>query len=139
MANANIIFSKPKAWWKVLSPIIRFFQKTTFSHCVIYHEGFIYEATWPKARKISLDLWLKDNEIVFMLNKDVNMHIAEELVGRPYSFMQLFWALFDVKFTLNSVRGLICSEFIARCLINPPHDQLDSFDLNDLYDYLRGP
>lgn len=138
MDRCIVFFSKPKSNWKILSPIIRKIQGLPYSHCVIWSGGDIYEATFPVARKISYEDWIKDNVIVGAVSAYFDRDLAERIIAEktPYSIMQLIWAWLDVKAMLNGIKLLICTEFVALCCLGKVKDQ-DSIDLKDIASMLK--
>jgi hypothetical protein len=123
-----------KAWWALLSPIIRWVEGTKFSHCALELNGIVFESTWPVSRAISVDHYFTHYKLVRVVELDIpqgklneSSKIISSTLGKKYSFAQLVWILIDkishkfcinmhLKYNLNS--RLICSELMAMYLQN---------------------
>lgn len=129
MSNTTLVFCYPKSKWLLLSPVIRKIQGLPYSHSVIFKDGNVYESTFPISKKTKEEEWLKKYVVVEKHKVKVDEKILESLLDRPYSVLQLLWALFDVKSVLNGRVYLICTEF---CALSMGYSNADAIDLHDL-------
>jgi hypothetical protein len=126
----SIVFAKHRNPLMFLSKVIQIIEKLPFSHCAIVCDGFVYESKWPKSRKIELELWLKEYEIVKSIDADVKKEALEEwfliVKNTPYSISQLFIIAFTYlsaplklaveKMRFNGSKAFICTEMVGMFL-----------------------
>lgn len=138
--NKEIIigFSKPRAKWKKpISQLIRFFEKSGYSHVYIklvnkrLKNNFYYHASGMKINFMNESLFKQKNESI----KEYKFTISEAKfyktldfaigkVGQPYSFSQLLGflivkicGLFGKKITNPfGKKGYVCTELVAEIL-----------------------
>jgi gamma-glutamylcyclotransferase (GGCT)/AIG2-like uncharacterized protein YtfP len=110
-------------------------EEVNFNHVAFQDEDcFIYEAVWPKCRKISSREWLKKfklirtYEIIVSENQyKLIMTKINKQVGRSYSIWQCAMIYVAQSVSLlkekiestnwNGWKALICSEFVARPIV----------------------
>lgn len=124
------IFHKPAVWG------IEKVEGVDFNHVAYLSDaGFVYEAIWPKARRVSMFEWKKK----FNLIRTYEIHLTESQhkemmnriiaqVGRKYSVWQcaMIYAAQSVSLLKEKIeathwngwKALICSEFIARPIVD---------------------
>lgn len=109
-------------------------EGTDFNHVAILLNGFVYEAVFPRARKISKYDWDKLFRTIRTYEIELNeleyrLFLEQMLAqhGKPYSVFQcaMIWLSNSVgvlerfieRIVWNGNKALICSEFVARPLI----------------------
>lgn len=122
-----VLFAHRINWWAFVTSIFEVVEKSNYSHCAIYYNDTIYEAEFPASRKLSYTKWLKpyEEKLSFKMpvnNPDEAIKFLDSLLGKPYSITQLILVglrrllpnskLLD-KLTLNKIKHLDCSEFVA--------------------------
>lgn len=126
----TVYITDPTEWWKQPgSYLIKRVDGSSGSHCAIgldsYAGNRVYEAVFPKSRKLNYGDWLNHNKIVkeykFKVPEGREYEVIEWLdaqVGKWYSVPQLALILTDliIPADYNPINGhklLICSELIA--------------------------
>ncbi len=133
MTKATLHFCKPKSKLLIFSPIIMALQNLKYSHSVIEHEGYIFESTFPFAKKTKAEEWKKKYVIVESHDVMVDVPVMISMLGKYYSLVQLIWAWLNIKTVLNDIKGLICTEYCARAMgFSQFADDVDLKDLKDL-------
>ena len=149
-------FSKPKSKWKIFSAIIRFFQKTPYSHSYIKMQSdnlgltYIYQANGSGLNFCNLEIFNKKNivikEFIFDESK-IDREIYKKVfiycmanAGKSYSFKQILYIFKSIimrffgckcdKKKINGDSGYICSELVAYIL------EIIGYRLNKEYDYV---
>lgn len=148
-----------KFWHKPGSWLIKKTEGTTFSH-VAYTTEFntVYEAVWPKCRFMYQVTWLKEYKIIktyelYLDPKDYAKIINDisNQIGKPYSFIQCAMIYIAQQIScikekiestnFNGWKALICSEFVARPLVDVigyKFDQgIDSIGLDEIEECLN--
>jgi hypothetical protein len=138
--------------------IIKEVENTNFSHFAIGLEKdgteIVYEAVFPKSRKIEKSDWRKDYRPIRSMNFEVPLdkqyyvgEFLEENVGKWYSFDQCVWIAiitwfrikkaFSDKVVLNGTKHLICTElgylFSKEFFEGEYNASSDRIGLNDMY------
>ena len=126
-----IVFGKRRNPLMVLSFLIRFINKTPYSHCGVLitkngDESFVYESTMPKSKMTPYKEWLKNYKLVECIWIPINedpVEFLESKLGINYSFKQLFLIGLSMVFypifkyfkpsTVNGMKELVCAEFVA--------------------------
>lgn len=128
-------FAKNKKKYSVLSQIISWAEKISYSHtAIIIHLGddiHVYESVWPISRKISYSEWVNTYEVKKSYSfgvdcKDLEREMITWLdshVNKPYSVMQILMiglAMISAPFAkviskskLNGSAFLICTELVG--------------------------
>jgi hypothetical protein len=145
-----ILFAHRINWWAFVTNIFEVVEKTDFSHCCVYYNGFIYEAEFPASRKIDYSKWKKPYEEKLCYHMPVSdkpsaVLFLESLTGKPYSITQLILIglrkLFPNRqflktISLNKLKSLDCTEFVALFQIafcGAKYDvSMDAVDLNEV-------
>lgn len=157
----RFLFCTPKSWYKWIgSEIIKLGEGVNAGHFAIevemYGDSKIYEAVFPKSRKIALYDWMDHYKVVGEYEFHAPIHLETDIVdflndltGVKYSISQIFTiglvALFKpLDFILktkviNQKNALICTEvgsrFVERFMdlrIDQSHDQIG---ISDMYLY----
>jgi hypothetical protein len=114
-------------------------ERTNFNHVAIllkddYGVEWVYEAVFPRARKMRFAEWIKKFKIIKSYNLPLYKYeyfkfitTVHSQIGKPYSIFQCFliWISNSVgvlehyiESTLwNGNKSLICSEFVARPIV----------------------
>lgn len=127
-------FSKPKKKYAIMSSLIRFFEKTPYSHTYIafysykYHRWMIYQASRGMVNFMSSTVFEEQNEVIEKFSIPITEETKTELIqyaidrmGKPYSkktILCLFLNYLGIKLPklLDGEKGYICSELVARSL-----------------------
>jgi hypothetical protein len=144
-----------------LARLIMYMQKIPFSHMAIMaitdNGMVVYDAVYPRARKIAYGDWLKDYAVIdsyTMKRPEVMPYLAleflEKLIAKNenYSIAQLILIQAQNTFVqlkrilsrviLNHEKGAVCSEIIARFVAYAYGVKLDEqFDTVDLVEASR--
>ena len=133
----RVVSANNKGWLHY--PVVKGIQKTEgvdFNHVAIITEfNQVYEAVFPKARKMHLAKWNSLFSVVkvyeYHLEPEVYAQVLEQIqsqVGRPYSVWQCAMIYFAQSMTFiqkkieskiwNGRKALICSEFVAYPLMS---------------------
>jgi len=157
----RFLFCVPKSWIKWIgSELIKLGEGVRAGHFAIeleeYGESEIYEAVFPKSRKMKLYDWMDHYKVVGEYEFHVPIYLQDsvkqflsEMVGINYSLGQIFTiglvALFKPLDSflrtrvINQKKALICTEvgsrFIERFFnldLKQSHDQIG---IKDMYDY----
>lgn len=118
-----IATSSPKKW-KIGAELIKFYQKTKFSHVLIIKGDLVFQASHGTVNCMHLSEFLKDNKIIdrFYVNRsDVDLDFVKKQLGKEYSFWQIFQIAFryvtGIKITINNGnQKFICSEYVGKAL-----------------------
>lgn len=132
MKTVKVLCSENKGWLhKIGAWAIKKSEGTNFNHVAILdEENFIYEAVFPKSRKLHLKEWekhfviIKTYEIKMSKEKyDHFMYEVSKCLNKRYSLFQCFmiWVsnsvgvleAFIEKTVWNGNKALICSELVA--------------------------
>lgn len=135
--------------------LIKWFEKTDFSHCAMLINGVVCEAVYPKYRKIDYNIWKDYNSVIKQIDFEVDekeladvMKAVDSLVGKRYSVAQLALIFSENiikqstrsigemigRLKINNNRRLICTESVIRILkeIGLKHEgSYDTISLND--------
>lgn len=144
------LLHKPGAW------AIEQAENLNYCHVAILIDDFVYEAVWPRSRKIRLKDWLTKFKIIKIYELEFDEHSYQNFLveiflqlGRPYSLTQivLIWLSnclgilenYINKTIWNGNKALICSEFVARpitratdCTFAHSFDTVDLFELESV-------
>jgi hypothetical protein len=128
--KVRVIISNPTEWYKQLgSYLIRRVDGCSGSHVSIELDSYagnrVYEAVWPRSRKLNYGEWLNHNKIVkvyeFKVKPGTEADVLEYLeaqLNKLYSIPQLALILidyidpYDFK-PINGNSALICSELVS--------------------------
>lgn len=118
-----IITSAPKKW-KIGAELIKFYQKTKFSHVAIVKGDLVFQASHGYVNCVHITNFLKENEVVdrfYISTESVDMNFVKLQLGKKYSFWQVIQIAIDyltgIKITINNNnQKFICSEFVGKAL-----------------------
>lgn len=118
-----IITSSPKKW-RLGAELIKFYQKTEFSHVAIVRGNLVFQASHGFVNCMHVDIFLKDNKVIDKFKVPdcaVDMNFVYHQLGKPYSYIQIFEIalkyLTGVKVLINNRNNqFICSEFVGKAL-----------------------
>jgi len=118
-----IITSCPKTW-KIGAELIKFYQKTEFSHVAIIKDDLVFQASHGFVNCTHIDNFLAENEVIQMYEvneNDVDMNFVYKQLGKKYSYSQIIEISIEyvlgVKITFDSKnQKFICSEFVGKAL-----------------------
>lgn len=152
LCNPKSILHKPGGWF------IRNVDGSKYSHFAIYFENDIYEAVFPKSRKIDVLKWKEKYDVGLVYRSTVSVeetqltyNFLQTLVNRPYSMSQVFFIglfsifkplekYFAVKF-LNYKKYLICTEvgslFFEWAYGFKPQESHDMIGVSDIEKILK--
>lgn len=164
MKKVTVLCAENRDWFhKIGAWFIEKSEKTNYDHVAILLENnfktyLIYEAMFPKSRKIRFCDWTERFKIIKTYEIELTdtqyeafEMTAKALVGKPYSLWQCFIIGLSnlvgvAEHYLNSTvwngnKALICSEFIARCVVASVgyefSTQLDEVGLNEIEECLN--
>lgn len=156
----RFLFSNPREAWKQPGAwLIRRADRSKASHFAIAIFGFgtvfVYEAVFPKCRRLPYSEWINHNKIESFHDFEVPTYLefevnewAKSIVGKWYSVPQL--ALIAVTIIeplnkllnwaiLNHERQMICTEvgsrFIEKFMTLPIKESHDKIGVRDMYEY----
>lgn len=138
-------------------------EGTNFNHVAIlmvddFGVHWVYEAVFPRVRKIRYHDWLKKFKIIKSYEIPLDDYesfrfqtTAKTLLGKPYSIFQCFLiglsnsigALenFIERTIWNGNKALICSEYVATCIVAAIgyqfKNQLDSVGMDEIEECLN--
>ncbi len=118
-----IATSAPKKW-KVGAELIKFYQKTKFSHVLIIQDDLVYQASQGNVNCMHIEVFLKDNIVLDRFevpDSDVDMDFVHSQLGKEYSVIQILQIaisyLTGIRITIsNGNEKFICSEFVGEAL-----------------------
>jgi hypothetical protein len=121
-----IVTSSPKKW-KLGAELIKFYQKTKFSHVAIIKGDLVFQASHGSVNCTHINVFLKDNVVIdrfYVHNSKVDMNFVKLQLGKKYSFWQIIQIAIDyftgIKITIsNGNQKFICSEFVGKALRLP--------------------
>jgi len=121
-----IVTSAPKNW-KIGAELIKFYQKTKFSHVAIIKGDLVFQASHGSVNCTYISVFLKDNEIIdrfYVSNDRIDMNFVKLQLGKKYSFWQVIQIaidyVFNIRITINNGnQKFICSEFVGKALRLP--------------------
>lgn len=121
-----IITSAPRKW-KIGAELIKFYQKTAFSHVAIIKGDLVFQASTQAVNCMHISQFLKHNKVIdrfYVHRNDVDMNFVRQQLGKEYSFWQVFQIAFKyitgIKITIsNGDQKFICSEFVGKALRLP--------------------
>ena len=157
----RFLFCTPKTWYKWIgSEIIKLGEGVKAGHFAIEVEEFgestVYEAVFPKSRKITLYKWMDHYKVVgeYEFHVPINLQSSvkqflSEMVGINYSLGQIFTIGLVALFkpldyflrtrVINQKKALICTEIGSRFIerffkidLDQSHDQIG---IKDMYEY----
>jgi hypothetical protein len=158
--KVRVCFGYNTAWYAILVPIIKYFDRFPASHSWIEIETdlylYIFESVWPKSRRVSKNFHTKTYKTVREFELKIPDHVSpvgviywlqERIHEKPYSFLQLIVILFQnifpvlvkplAKAYVNGKRADICTELCANFLNTfyqePLKESTDVIGLRDLY------
>lgn len=119
-----IIATSSPIKFKIGAELIKFYQKTDFSHVLIIDEDLVYQASHGLVNCTYIDNFLAENKIINMYEIDdslVDMLFVKQQLGKKYSYKQIINIatkfLFGVKiFRKNDNSQFICSEYVGKAL-----------------------
>lgn len=154
-------FSKKINGWVFGSKFIMWVEGSDYSHCATEiqmdpdAEPFVYEAVYPKSRRLLKSAWLQHaqpvHSIPFLVTNEAKkeeiINILHDNLDKGYSVAQLIVISIGMffktiqkavdKIILNSNRYLICSEYQSlalRAMGAQFEEPSDSVDLTECYD-----
>jgi hypothetical protein len=118
-----VVTSSPKKW-KIGAELIKFYQKTKFSHVAIIKGDLVFQASHGSVNCMHISVFLKDNVIIdrfYVPNDSVDMNFVKLQLGKKYSLWQIVQIALDyitgIKITIsNGNEKFICSEFVGKAL-----------------------
>lgn len=118
-----IITSSPKKW-KLGAELIKFYQKTEFSHVAIIEGHLVFQASHGSVNCTHIDVFLEDNKVIDLYkvpNTTVDMNFVYRQLGRKYGYIQILEIalkyLIGIKVTIRTKDPqFICSEFVGKAL-----------------------
>jgi hypothetical protein len=125
-----IATSCPKKW-KIGAELIKFYQKTKFSHVAIIKGDLVFQASHGSVNCTHISVFLQDNIVInrfYVGNDKVDMAFVKLQLGKGYSVLQVlqiaFKYLTGIKITIgNGNQQFICSEFVGKALRLPWVDE----------------
>jgi hypothetical protein len=125
-----IATSSPKKW-KIGAELIKFYQKTAFSHVAIIKGDLVFQASHGSVNCTHISVFLQDNVIIdrfYVNNQKIDMDFVKLQLGKKYSIMQIaqiaIQYLTGIKITINNGnQKFICSEFVGKALRLPWVDE----------------
>lgn len=146
-------FSRAKSSWAIGSKSIQLAEKRPYSHNYIRYKSqvdVVVQASHGFVNKQSFEIFKQSNIVVREYTFEVDsekfnefLKYSEENLGKPYSYVQIFFLaikkLFRIEVDVNNKdHEFICSEFAARVLevigiLNTSkHDVITPSDLEKL-------
>jgi hypothetical protein len=120
---AMIVATSTPRTWKIGSELIKFWQKTEFSHVLIIKDDLVFQASHGYVNCTYLDTFLSENKIIskyVVEDEFVDFGFVKSQLGKKYSFWQLVmipvckWL--KVKWSGNGDSSFICSEYVGKAL-----------------------
>lgn len=125
-----IVFGKRRNPFLILSTLIRWVNKTPYSHCGVlvssFNGGIVYESTMPKSKCTAYADWLKHYKLMDIVEVTTEKNPTEfldTLLGVNYSYTQLLFIALKILIhpifkyftpnTINGMKELVCAEFVA--------------------------
>jgi hypothetical protein len=117
----KIITSSPIKF-KIGAELIKFYQKTEFSHIAIIKDDLVFQASHGYVNCTYIDNFLAENFIIDhfeVTESSVDMNFVYRQLGKKYSYMQILEIA--IKY-LTGIRiskkndKFICSEFVGKAL-----------------------
>ena len=137
-----IATSAPKKW-KIGAELIKFYQKTEYSHILIIDNDLVYQASNGDVNCMHIDVFLENNNIIDVLEVEdhlVDMDFVKKQLGRKYAFLQLANIatryLLGIKLSKNDGnQKFICSELVGKALhLDWVNDQTNP---RQVFEYLK--
>ena len=137
-----IATSAPKKW-KIGAELIKFYQKTEYSHILIIDNDLVYQASNGDVNCMHIDVFLENNNIIDVLEVEdhlVDMDFVKKQLGRKYAFLQLANIatryLLGIKlFKNDGNQKFICSELVGKALhLDWVNDQTNP---RQVFEYLK--
>ena len=128
-----IATSAPKKW-KIGAQLIKFYQKTEYSHILIIDNDLVYQASNGEVNCMHIDVFLEHNNIIDVVEVAdhlVDMSFVKKQLGKGYGFTQLINIatryLLGIKlFKNDGNQKFICSELVGKALhLEWVNDQTD--------------
>ena len=117
-----IIITSSPIKWKIGAELIKFYQKTTFSHVAIIQGDLVFQASHGYVNCTHIDNFLAENRIIHrykISDESVDMDFVKRQLGKKYSTGQLIEIvikfLTGIKITSKNDK-FICSEFVGKAL-----------------------
>lgn len=118
-----IATSAPKKF-KLGAAIIKWWQKTDFSHVLIIKDDIVYQASHGYVNATHIDVFLEENIIFNSYTVDestVDFEFIKRQLGKHYGYKQLINIasryLFGIRlFKRDGNSRFICSEFVGKAL-----------------------
>jgi len=138
-----VITSSPKKW-KIGAELIKFYQKTNFSHVAIIKDDLVFQASHGSVNCTHIDVFLTDNMVIdrfYVPDESVDMDFVKHQLGKKYSMLQIAQIaiayLTGIKITIsNGDQRFICSEFVGKALrLNWVNDHTSPYEISQ---YLKG-
>jgi len=119
---------------KIGSELIKFYQKTDFSHVLIIVNDMVFQASHGRVNAFHITEFLVDNKIIDSIeidHSDCDFEFMFKTLGRKYGFIQLYKIalkyLFltklkiikNFKYKDNGDKYLICPEYVG-CFLKLP-------------------
>lgn len=78
-----------------------------YNHALMYHNGYVYEADYPRVKKIPLEKWqkikknkratIKKYNLQLTQNQEFKIYVFLELqIGKPYELINFFWHMIKI-------------------------------------------
>lgn len=119
-----LIITSAPIKWKIGAELIKFYQKTEFSHVAIVKGNLVFQASHGFVNCMHIDTFLQDNFIIdhFEVSDDlVDMDFVYRQLGKPYGIIQIIEIaikyLTGIKILINNRNNMyICSELVGKAL-----------------------
>lgn len=126
---------------KIGSEVIKFYQKTNYSHVLIIVNDIVFQASHGRVNVFHITEFLSENKIVDSIEIDhseCDFEFMFKTLGRRYGFIQLYKIaakyllltkikiIKNFKYKDNGEKYLICSEYVGRFLKLPWVNDLTS-------------
>lgn len=143
--DLKVGFSKPKAKWKILSPLICWVQKwnaASHTYLVLWDDAtqqeIVFQAAFPRVCLMTKKEFLQDNEVFeeipinmkdkvnttdYMFMEEYVWNMIYSTLNKPYSIIQLFLILWKLATGRNyKMRrpdaAYICTEIIGKLFVD---------------------
>lgn len=110
--------------WKIGAELIKFYQKTKFSHILIIKDDLVFQASQGYVNCMHIDIFNANNKIIHRYEVDdghIDFDFVKKQLGKKYSKIQIFNIatrfLLGIRiFKNNKDQQFICSEYVGKAL-----------------------
>ncbi len=134
-----IATSTPKKW-KIFAELIKWYQKTPYSHVFILHDSLVYQASHTSVNCWYVDVFNDANNVISTYeipDEMVDLEYVKKQLGKGYGAGQIFelaaTVITGIKFKGNGDKKFICSELIGKALRLPWVDDFTTPEQIDVY------